>query len=163
MEEIQNYLCSNEVCIEKVRAGLVHTMAELYEHVGRNVATSIQRIVRDTFFSSNFYFKDDNIKIYFFDELEPGKITDYLMRKKEYPVERQYVYELVCRIQQKMINQFYKELDTYKTRHVIENRIPKNSQLFENKQYKRLESAYGKALDRRANSPYKRILANKCE
>ena len=55
MEEIHNYICANEVCIEKVRAGLMHTMAELYELVGRSVATSIQRTVGDTFFSANYY------------------------------------------------------------------------------------------------------------
>ena len=77
MEEIQNYLCSNWGGGGGGRGGGGGGGGGVYEHVGRNVATSIQRIVRDTFFSSNFYFKDDNIKIYLFDELEPGKIKDY--------------------------------------------------------------------------------------
>ena len=36
MEAIHNFVCEKEVCIEKVRAGLMHTMAELYELVGRS-------------------------------------------------------------------------------------------------------------------------------
>lgn len=137
MEEIHNFVCEKEVCIEKVRAGLMHTMAELYELVGRSVATSIQRTVRDTFFSANYYVKDDKIMIYFYDELNPDEITELLMREKKYLIDRQYVYELVCRIQQRMINQFYHELDIYKTRHFIETKIPKDRQLPGNMQYKK--------------------------
>ena len=157
MEEISYYICANEVCMEKVRAGLIHTMAELYELVGRSVAASIQRTVRDTFFSANYYMKDDKIMIYFYDELDTDEMTDFLIREKSYSVERQYVYEMVCRIQQRMINQFYKELDIYKTQHIIETKIPKNRQLLDNKQYKKLINAYEKAFINKANSPYKRI------
>lgn len=159
VEEIQNYICTNEVCIEKVRTGLMHTMAELYELVERSVATSIQRTVRDTFFSANFYVKDDKIMIYFYDELDPDEMTDFLMREKPYSIDRQYVYELVCRIQQRMMNQFYQELDIYKTQHFIETKIPMNRQLLDNKYNKKLINAYEKAFIRRANSPYKRIRA----
>lgn len=159
MEEIHNYVCANEVCIEKVRAGLMHTMAELYELVGRSDATSIQRTVRDTFFSANFYGKDGKIMIYFYDELDPDEMTDFLMREKEYSIDRQYVYELVCRIQQRMMNQFYQELDIYKTKHIIETTIPKNRQLLDKKQYKKFVNAYKKAFISRANSPYKRVRA----
>ena len=159
MEEIDNYICTNEVCVEKVRAGLMHTMAELYEHVERSVATSIQRTVRDTFFSANYYVKDDKIMIYFYDELDPDEMTEFLMREKAYSIDRQYVYELVCRIQQRMINQFYQELDIYKTQHFIDAKIPKNRQLPDNMQYKKLINAYEKAFTNRANSPYKRIRA----
>lgn len=159
MEEIHNYICANEVCIEKVRAGLMHTMAELYELVGRSMATSIQRTVRDIFFSANYYVKDDKIMIYFYDELNPDEMTDFLMREKAYLIERQYVYELVCRIQQRMINQFYQELDIYKTQNFIDTKIPKNRQLPDNMQYKKLINAYEKAFIRRADSSYKRIRA----
>lgn len=159
MEAIHNFVCEKEVCIEKVRAGLMHTMAELYELVGRSVATSIQRTVGDTFFSANYYVKDDKIMIYFYDELNPDEMTDFLMREKTYLIESQYVYKLVCRIQQRMINQFYQELDIYKKQHFIETKIPKDRQLPDNMQYKKLINAYEKAFIRRANSPYKRIRA----
>jgi len=159
VEEIQNYICANGVCIEKVRAGLMHTMAELYELVGRSDATSIQRTVRDTFFSANFYDKDGKIMIYFYDELDPDEMTDFLMREKEYSIDRQYVYELVCRIQQRMMNQFYQELDIYKKQHFIKTTISMNRQLLDKKQYKKFVNAYKKAFVNRANSPYKRVRA----
>lgn len=160
MEEISNYICSTEICIKKIRAGLIHTMAELYELVGQSVATSVQRIVRDTFFSSNFYVWKDKIIIYFFDELDAEKMTDYLISKLAYPVERQYIYELVCRIQQRIINKFYRDLDLYKAQQVMEIKILKDNQLLDLKQYIQIKKAYEKAFVRRTNYPHKRIRAN---
>ena len=97
--------------------------------------------------------------IYFYDELNPDEMTDFLMREKTYLIESQYVYELVCRIQQRMLNKFYQELDIYKKQHFIETKIPKDRQLPDNMQYRKLINAYEKAFIRRANSPYKRIRA----
>lgn len=157
MEEMQYYLCSREECIEKVRAGLLHKQNELYERLGRSMATSIQTTVRNTFFSANYYVKDGKIVIYLFDEVNPEAITDYLMREKEYPVERQEIYELVCRIQQRLINQFYGELDLYKKDKHLKSRIPKNGQLPDGFDYGKLITQYAKAIERRAQVPYKRI------
>ena len=156
MKDIKNYLCESEVCIEKVRSGLIHTMAELYGIIGRSAASSIIRAVRDTFFSSNFYCKSGKIIIYFYDELDPDQITDYLMSEKEYLVERQYVYELVCRTQQKSINYFYKQLDNYK-KGQIEISISKDIQVLDHEQYKKFINEYNKAFVNRANSIYKRV------
>lgn len=156
MEEICKYLCSTEICIEKVRAGLTHTMAELYEIIGRSVSTSIQRIVRATFFSANYYFQDDKIMIYFFDQLDPEEITNFVMSQKAIEIEYRYVYGLVCRIQQQVINQFYKALNSYKKEHCIDICISKSRPLSD-KEYKKFSAVYQKAFERRTKNPHKRI------
>ena len=152
MEEIYKYLCSTEICIEKVRAGLTHTTAELYEIIGRSVSTSLQRIVRNTFFSVNYYFQDDKMVICFFDQLDPEEITDFVLTQKELKTDYQYVYELVCRIQQKVINQFYKELDNYKKNNNMDIFISKSRPLSSKEQRQLLM-----ALKKRVEDPYKRI------
>lgn len=159
IEDMDNYLCSSEECVDKIRLGLRHSLVEIYDLMSRNIVTSIQMRVRNSFFSANYYYKDEKLMIYFFDEVDPEKITDYLLHENKYLVERQYVFELVCRIQQKAVNQFYKDLNIYKVRHVMEVRIPKNTDLFEKKDCDKYVRAYKKTLTRRVTVPYKLIRA----
>ena len=159
IEDMYKYLCSSEVCVDKIRMGLRHSVAELYNLMSRNIATSIQRRVRNSFFSANYYYKDGKMMIYLFDEVDPEKITDYLLDENKYLVERQYVYELVCRIQQKVVNQFYKELNSYKVQRVMEVRFSKDAGLFEKGDYDKYVRAYEKTLTIRATVPYKLIRA----
>ena len=159
IENMNDYICSTEECIVKIRQGLSHKMNELYEIIGRPIAISIQREVRNNFFSVNYYYIDNKLMIYLFDEVDPDKITAYLMFKRQCSVERPYVYALVCRIQQRVVNEFYKELDEYRKNNSFNVRITKSSVLADKKDYEKLTRVYQKALTKRLKSPYKRIRA----
>ena len=154
MENMENFICSSESCVELVQEGLTRSTKELYDIIGRGIATSIERVARDRFFQSNLYYREKNLYIYLFDEINPEKITEFLMSTYEYSTEKEAVYGLVCRIQQKMINQFYKELD----------RFQKNGELYqrvicmnEKNDYQKYKKKYQEAVERRGDMPYKRI------
>ncbi len=55
--------------------------------------------------------KDMQGKIRFSDEIDPDRLTDYIMEMAEYASDRQLIYACICRSMVSVINEFYSDLN----------------------------------------------------
>ena len=145
MKDISKFLCSTEECLEKVLKNInEYSRSELYQIIDRSEFLSIGTNISN-FFSPAHH--DELGHIYLPDQLDPEKITDYLIRTKGYKTEREYICALVCQTMKKKINEFYKEVkDSQKNRYII----------FHTSNEK-LRDKYKKELENRLKYPIKRL------
>lgn len=150
---IKEYLCSHEECINMLKEGInLFTKDEIYALVNNHgLFSGLSKTIRHRFCGSNV---DEYENVYLFDELNPRKITEHLIGQ-EYPVREDVLYALVCQVLTNEINEFYKNLDSYKKDGTLAyrtNKCPKN--------IKRFNKLFIQAAERRIEAGYKRIRRN---
>lgn len=152
---IKEFLCSHEECIEMVKEGIdLYTQKEMYALLDNHgLYSSLSKTIRHRFCGSNV---DEHNNIYLFDELSPRKITEHFIGE-DYQVREDVLYALVCQVLMNEINEFYKNLDSYKKEGMLAyrtNKCPQN--------IKRFNKLYIQAAERRIEAGYKRIRRSTC-
>lgn len=153
MLNIKDYLCSYEESISMIRDGINrYTRNELFTLVNNEgISSGISQLVRYTFCYSNY---DDFGNVYLFDELNPQKITAYILDNPKYQIQQELVYSCVCYAMQRVINEFYKDLAIYEKNGMVRFRYNRKLCVLSEKVY---QDKYTRAMDARIVTGYKRI------
>ena len=101
--------CNYEECIMKIKSSInTYSKNELYNLLPKSEYLSIASKVKHLVTGPKL---DIQGKIRFSDELDPDKLTDYLLLQKEYSSSRDLIYACVCRFMVAPINEFYADLN----------------------------------------------------
>lgn len=149
IENVEKFLCSPKICIDKIQYWInEYSHSESVDNIGNiDIAQLLGRTIVTNFFS---YYFDKNGLIYFPDEIDPKKITEFILNNKEYnQLNFNNVYIYVCRIQMKKINSFYSELNNYEKNGRITYVMGNN--------HKCNKKEYEKRFKERAYQPHKRL------
>lgn len=151
--DIKEYLCSYEESISMIKEGInCYTRSELFALINNEGTFSgITNLIRNRFCSTNV---DDFGNVYLYDELDPEKITAYILNNSKYQIQKELAYSCVCYAMQRKINAFYKELALYEKNGGINLKFPKKTFVLKEEIYL---DKYKKVMDARITTGYKRI------
>lgn len=102
--------CNYEECIMKIKNSInTYSKNELYNLLPKSEYLSIASKVKYLVTGPKL---DSQEKIRFSDELDPDKLTDYLLTYNNYSSNRDLIYACVCRFMVAPINEFYSDLNS---------------------------------------------------
>ena len=106
---LYDLFCNYDECIMKIKNSInTYSKNELHDLLPKSEYLSIASKVKHLVTGPKL---DANAKIRFSDELDPDKLTDYLITQKEYTSNRDLIYACVCRFMVAPINEFYSDLN----------------------------------------------------
>jgi len=146
IKDISPYLCSREECLEDINNSIKScSRKELVSRIPHSELCSLDRNIRNMFFSCYY---DEVGNVFLFDEMSPKLVAKHVMCNMHYTLEEEVIYAYVCRVQMKMINEFYKDIQG-------EKRVFRSSKVVS--WNKRVDEEYCKLIENRLNYPIKRL------
>lgn len=104
---IIDFITDEEDCIEKVKQGaLMFADGELAKKIPHEIYCSLSHYALG-FFEACY---DRFGNVYLPDQIDPEKVTEHIELEKKPELDHDTIYALVCRKQQKAINDLYKRM-----------------------------------------------------
>lgn len=150
--DIIPFLDNYAVCIEYIQAGLDSITRE---GIISKLSTS-QRSMIDACLGQ-IYLRNvaEDGSVYLADEINPRKVTDYLIELGKYDMSPEILYAYVCRYAQRRINELYKNIKNENVGDLIFSMT--DSKILNKRQSKKAIAIYNKKIDIRKKSGCRRL------
>jgi hypothetical protein len=152
--DISEFLIDKDLCVAKIKQGAATFMEQDLKHkISQNINLICSMQARNFF--SHWY--DSLGVVYLIDQVDPERVTEYIEKTRAPEINHDMLYALVCKKQQKLLNELYDELNnTNGVSYCIFMNSP-----FNKKKFEKMKKEYIELCKQRKNEHPKRIRSTK--